>query len=110
MTTRQIESPDGRELHRTRCAECGYEIAIAAWCHDPSCCHQSPEMFVDGLVSAEAARGIPVFAVRYPNPLPPYSDDLEVRVWRAGEITPAFTGPVADAVRFEMQHDCPAGQ
>ena len=107
--TRQIESPDSLELLRTRCPECGYQTAVAVWCHDPSCCNQSPWGFlVEELASAQAARGFPVFAVRYPAPLPPYSPDLLVRVWRAGNLKPVFEGRHEDAAQFAARHDCPA--
>ena len=106
--TLHIESPDSLELLRTRCPGCSHQFAIAVWCRDPSCCNQSPFGFlVEDLASAQAARGIPVFAVRYPHPLPPYSPDLPVRVWRAGSLKPAFEGRLEDAVRFEARHDCP---
>jgi hypothetical protein len=107
--TRQIESPDALELQRASCPRgCGYQVAIAVWCRDPSCCNQSPFGFViEELASAQAARAIPVFAVRYPYPLPPYSPDLQVRVWRAGSLKPAFEGRLEDAVQFEVRHDCP---
>ena len=53
--TRQIESPDSLELLRTRCPECGYQVAVAVWCHDPACCNQSPWGFlVEELTSAQA--------------------------------------------------------
>jgi hypothetical protein len=82
---RQIESPDSLELLRTRCPECGHQVAVAIWCHDPACCNQSPFGFlIEELATAQAARGFPVFAVRYPEPLPSYSPDLPVRVWCAG--------------------------
>jgi len=108
--TRQIESPDRLELTRARCPQCGYQVAIAVWCHDPACCIQSPfEFLAEVLAAAQAARrGIPVFAVRYPDPLPPYSPDVPVRVWRAGQLKPAFEGRLEDATQFEMRHDCPA--
>jgi len=106
--TRQIESPDSLELIRTRCPECGYQVAVAIWCHDPACCNQSPWRFLaEELTSAQAARGVPVFAVRYPHPLPPYSPDLPVRVWRAGNLKPVFEGRSEDAARFGARHDCP---
>jgi|SRR5271157_1438377 len=107
--TRLIESPDGRELQRFSCPKCGYAIAAAVWCRG-RCCDQSPEGFLDALLPAEAIRGIPVFAVRYPDPLPSYSPDIQVRIWRAGNLTPVFTGTLEDATRFEMQHDCPAAE
>lgn len=114
MSTRQqTESPDGRELVRISCPKCGHQVAIAIWCHNPACCDQSPEGFIDTLLPAEAARGVPVFAVRYLDPLPPpgeYSPDVRVRIWRPGNLTPVFTGTDADAIRFEMQHDCPAAR
>jgi hypothetical protein len=106
MTTREIESPDGRALQRFWCPEgCGYSIATAIWCSDPACCDQSPEGFIDALVSAEAVRGMPVFAVRF---LGAGAPDTRVRIWRAGNLTPVFTGPLGCAVQFEMDHDCPA--
>jgi hypothetical protein len=56
MTVRQIESPDNLELLRTHCPDCGYQVAIAVWCHDPGCCTQSPFGFLVGeLASAQAA-------------------------------------------------------
>jgi hypothetical protein len=104
----QIESPDGRELQRAWCPEgCGYSVATAIWCHDSACCDQSPEGFIDGLVPAETARGIPVFAVRYLGPAAP---GTPVRIWRAGNLTPVCTAPLACAVQFEMQHDCPGAK
>jgi hypothetical protein len=106
--TRQIESPDSLELLRTSCPDCRYQVAIAVWCRDPACCNQSPFGFlVEELMSAQAARGVPVFAVRYPDPLPPFSHDVPVRVWRAGNLKPAFEGRLEDAVQFEARHDCP---
>jgi hypothetical protein len=48
-----------------------------------------------------------VFAVRYPDPLPPYSPDIPVRVWRAGNLKPVFEGRLEDAAQFEARHDCP---
>ena len=102
----QIASPDGRELQRAWCPHCDYGIASTPWCHDPACCDQSPERFLEALLVAEATRGVPVFAVRYPDPLPPYSPEIPVRVWRAGGLTPVFAGRLADAVLFEIQHDC----
>lgn len=106
--TRQIESPDSLELVRTCCTDCSYQVAVAVWCHDPVCCNQSPFGFlVEELASAQAARGVPVFVVRYPHPLPPYSPDVPIQVWRAGNLKPAFEGRLEDATRFEMLHDCP---
>lgn len=108
MAVRQIESPDSLELLRTRCPDCGYQVAVAVWCRDPSCCNQSPWGFlVEDLASAQAARGIPVFAVRYPHPLPPYSPDIPVQVWRAGGLEPVFEGRLEEAIEFEARHDCP---
>jgi hypothetical protein len=106
--SRRIESPDRLEPVRTHCPDCGYEVAVAVWCHDPACCTQSPFGFlVEELAAARAARrGVPMFAVRYPHPLP-YSPAVPVRVWRAGSVKPAFEGRLEDAVRFEMRHDCP---
>lgn len=108
--TRQIESPDSLELLRPRCPDCGYQVAVAMWCHDPACCSQSPFSFlIEELATAQAARGVPVLAIRYPHPLPSsYSPDMAVRVWRAGNLTPAFEGRLEDAAQFEMLHDCPA--
>jgi hypothetical protein len=89
--TRQIESPDSMELLRTCCPECGHRFAVAVWCRDPACCNQSPWGFLaEELASAQAAGGVPVFAVRYPDPLPPHSPDIPVRVWRAGSLKPVF--------------------
>lgn len=106
--TRQIESPDHLELIRTWCRACPYQVAVAVWCHNPACCNQSPFGFlIEDLAAAQAARRIPVFAIRYPNPLPPYSPDLPVRVWRAGSLKPAFEGRLEDAMQFEIRHDCP---
>ena len=111
MTT-LIESSDDRQLLRPRCPKgCGYEVAIAIWCHDAACCNQSPFGFVlEALGSAQAVRGIPVFALRFLDPVPAdgYDPDVRVRVWRAGCLSPVFTGRSPDAARFEMQHDCQA--
>ena len=64
---------------------------------------------VEELESAQAARGVPVFAVRYPDPLPPYSPDVPVRVWRAGNLKPVFEGRLEAAAHFEARHDWPGG-
>lgn len=104
-----IESPDSLALLRTSCPACGYQVAVAVWCRDPACCNQSAFGFlVEELASAQAARGFPVFAVRYPDPLPPFSPDVPVRVWRAGNLQPAFEGRLEDAIQFEARHDCPS--
>ena len=64
---RQIESPDSLELLRTCCPECGYQFAVAVWCRDPACCNHPLGFLVEELASAQAARAVPVFAVRYPD-------------------------------------------
>jgi hypothetical protein len=104
---RRIDSPDSLELIRTRCPDCGYQVAVAIWCHNPKCCNQSPFGFlVEELALAQAARRFNVFAVRYPHPLPAYSPDVPVRVWRAGSAESVFEGRLEDAVRFGVRHDC----
>lgn len=102
-----IASPDGRELQRLSCRECGYMIAVAIWCQNPRCCGQDRGRFSGSLLAAEEARGMPVFAVRYADPAGAASLAAQVTVWRAGNITPVFTGPIADAIRIQLRHECP---
>lgn len=102
-----IASPDGRELQRLSCPECGYMVSAAIWCQNPRCCDQDRGRFIGSLVAAEEARGMPVFAVRYADPARAASPAAQVTVWRAGNITPVFTGPIADAIRIQLRHECP---
>ena len=55
---------------------------------------------------AEEARDIPVFVVRYADSAGAGSPAAQVTVWRAGDVTPVFTGPIADAIRIQLRHEC----
>jgi hypothetical protein len=101
-----VASPDGREFQRLSCRDCGYTVAAAIWCQDPQCCDQDRGRFIGSLVPAEEAREVPVFAVRYDDPARAGSPAAQVTVWRAGDITPVFTGPIADAIRIQLRHEC----
>jgi hypothetical protein len=101
-----IASPDGRELQRLSCRECGYMVAAAIWCQDPQCCDQDRGRFIGSLVPAENVRGVPVFVVRYADPAGAGSPAAQVTVWRAGDIRSLFTGPIADAIRIQLYHEC----
>jgi len=50
---------------------------------------------------------MPVFAVRYADPARAASSAAQATIWRAGSITPVFTGPIADAIRIQLRHECP---
>ena len=100
-----IASPDGYQMMRQSCP-CGYTVAVVIWCRDPRCCDQDPARFTRSLVSAQTARGIPVFAVRSADPAAAGSAGDQVTVWRPGEPTPAFTGPADAAIRIQMRHEC----
>jgi hypothetical protein len=102
-----VTSPDGRQLQRMSCPDCGYGVAVAIWCQDPGCCEQDPARFIRSLRAAEIARGIPVFAVRYLNPSAAAGPADRVDVWRAGNPEPVFAGPVVAAIVFQLRHDCP---
>jgi hypothetical protein len=104
-----VTSPDGRKLQRLGCPACEYEVAVAIWCDEPACCEQDLARFTSSLLSAEMARGIPVFAIRFLAPAPGASPHERVDVWRAGIPGPVFTGTAAAAVEFQMRHDCRAG-
>jgi hypothetical protein len=104
-----VTSPDGRELQRLSCPACEYQVAVAIWCGEPACCEQDRARFTGSLLSAETARGIPVFAIRFLAPAPGARPHEQVDVWRAGIPGPVFTGPAAAAVEFQMRHHCPAG-
>jgi hypothetical protein len=99
-------TPRHPDLSRLTCPRCGHSAVFATWCGD-SCCEQSPERFLLGdLPRVARDAGVPAFAVRYLTPPRGYSADLAVRIWRAGSLTPLFTGRLADAVEFTMSHDC----
>jgi len=105
-----VASPDDQELLRLACRGCGFRAAAAIWCFDPQCCDQDPGRFIGSLVSAGEVRGMPVFAVRYLDRAGGGSPADEVTVWRAGDLTPVFAGPAADAIRFQLRHECPSPQ
>ena len=101
--------PGNPAVSRFACPHCGHAAIVAIWCSG-SCCDQSPEGFLLGaLPRAERDAGVPAFAVRYLEPSREYSPDLPARVWRAGSLTPLFTGRLDDAVGVTMSHDCPPG-
>jgi hypothetical protein len=107
---RRTGGADADKVQTRCCPRCGYAIQVAIWCRDPACCDPDLASFLAVLLAGERQSGLATFALRILHDPGEYSPDMPIRVWRAGNLTPLYAGPISEAPAATMEHACRTGQ